>query len=73
MAKINQQTLETLILNGGQHTYDGLCHFFGADATMQMQVDRTLQKLRKKKLIAYKRVGKSVIWSAVPEVVEAIP
>lgn len=73
MLKLDQKVLEAVILNGNQHTYTSLCIVYQADDTQKMQIDRTLQKLRKKKLIAYKRVGKSVIWSAVPKVAEATP
>ena len=66
-AKINQTDLEDLILNSGRSwTYKGLCVNFNADPTQAMQIDRTLQKLRRKGLIAFERVGRLVHWSAIP-------
>jgi hypothetical protein len=66
-AKINQRDLEDLILHGSRSwTYQGLCTNFNADPIQAMQIDRTLQKLRRKGLIKMERVGKLVHWSAVP-------
>ena len=65
-AKINQAELEDLILHGRRSwTYKGLCANYNADPTQAMQIDRTLQKLRRKGLVEFERVGKLVHWSAV--------
>lgn len=66
--KIAQANLEATILNGSEHSYAALCSLYDADATNAMQIDRTLQKLRRKKLIAFRRDGKEVIWKKVPAV-----
>lgn len=66
MAKLNQTELEDFIVNGNRSwTYKGLCEHFAADPVQSMQIDRTLQKLRRKKRIEFKRVGRHVHWSAV--------
>ena len=70
MAKINQTALEDYILVSGSNTYAMLCLHFAADETQAMQIDRTLQKLRRAGKITFERVGKKVIWSAVPVVSE---
>lgn len=70
MAKINQTALEDYILVSGSNTYAMLCLYFAADETQAMQIDRTLQKLRRAGKITFERVGKKVIWSAVPVVSE---
>ena len=67
MAKIDQAKLEASILNSPAFTYGALCAVFQADTTMAMQIDRTLQKLRRKKLIGWKRKGQQIIWFAVPK------
>ena len=73
MAKINQRDLEDLILHGARSwTYKGLCTNFNADAVQSMQIDRTLQKLRRAGKIVFERVGKLVHWSAVPKVPEGV-
>ena len=72
IGKILQADLEQLILNGRSHTYKGLCDLYGANETQAMQIDRTLQKLRRNGVIRYKRDGARVVWERVP-VVQAQP
>lgn len=66
MAKLNQAELETLITNGMTWTYSGLIEYYFGDQTQAMQIDRTLQKLRRAGKIAFKRSGRNVYWQAVP-------
>ena len=72
MDKILQADLEQLIVNGRTHTYRGLCDLYCADETQKMQIDRTLQKLRRMGAIKFKRIGKNTIWERVP-VAQAVP
>jgi hypothetical protein len=65
MAKLDQEQLELVITNGKQHTYRSLRALYSADHTQAMQIDRTLQKLRRHKKIAFTRNGCEVIWRAV--------
>lgn len=63
---IDQQSLEDRILDGQGHTYGGLCTEYSADETIAMQIDRTLQKLRRHGKIEFKRKGRVVTWTALP-------
>lgn len=65
--KLNQADLETHITNGAAHTYPGLCEQFASSEQHKMQIDRTLQKLRRKGLINFTRNGRTVVWSPVPK------
>lgn len=70
MAKIDQATLERVILMEPT-SLAILVSNYDADDTMTMQIDRTLQKLRRKKLIKMKRKGRIVEWHPVPKAAEA--
>lgn len=65
MTKIDQKQLEAHITNGGKHSYASLRSDFKADAKQSMQIDRTLQKLRRKGKIGFTRAGRTVLWQAV--------
>ena len=69
--KINQQQLEDFIL-GGTHTYRSICTNFNRSMETasvrigrEMQIDRTLQKLRRAGKISFVRDKQDIIWSAV--------
>lgn len=66
MTKINQAELERIITNGEKHSYRSLREHFLADQTQAMQIDRTLQKLRRNGIIAFKRTGHIVLWQVIP-------
>ncbi len=77
MSKLNQADLELYILTFGPHTYMSLCEHFvyvggQAHADEQCrQIDRTLQKLRRKGKLMLTRSGKDQIWTAIkPPVAE---
>ena len=71
--KINQQELEAYILGQGPHTYRGICKHFNEGSVLagsvrvgrEMQIDRTLQKLRRAGKISFARDKQDIIWSAV--------
>lgn len=65
MAKIPQQQLEDHILNGQLHTMNSLRVDFTADEVNTMQIDRTLQKLRRKGKVKFHREGRRTIWQTV--------
>lgn len=67
MAKIDQAKLEETILSGQEWTYQHLVSFFGANEKAGMQIDRTLQKLRRKGKVKFHREGRTVIWQRVSE------
>ena len=67
--KLDQHELEDRILNGTRHTFADLCDFFDADETQAMQIDRTLQKLRRNGKIKMRRDGRTVYWKALPQFV----
>ena len=54
---------ELRMLSGEPFTFGGLCVTFGRDHFRL--IDRTIQKLRKRNLIAFERKGRDVVWSAV--------
>ena len=66
-------TLEARMLSGEPFTYGGLCDTFGVsfNETRTRLIDRTIQKLRRKGLIAYRREGGAVTWRPVTESVAA--
>lgn len=69
--KLNQKDLENDLLDLAHDpegvTYSFLCDLFDATATQRMQIDRTLQKLRRAGKINWQREGKFVAWHAVPQ------
>lgn len=69
--RLNQQELEAHILDGNEHTYRGLCIHYDGDGATEMQIDRTLQKLRRNKKIKMRRVGRTIYWKAIPPKVAA--
>ena len=75
MSKLNQADLELYILTFGPHTYKSLCNRFvcvdGPYAKIARQIDRTLQKFRRKGKLMLTRSGKDQIWTAIkPPVAE---
>lgn len=67
---MNQADIEERMLSGEPFTYGSLCRWRGDQAGNRYLsrdddrlVDRTIQKLRRKGLIAFERVGGKVIWS----------
>jgi nicotinamide mononucleotide adenylyltransferase len=66
MSALNQEQLEAHILNGSEHTYQTLRIDFSADERAAMQIDRTLQKLRRNKKIKMRRDGRTIYWKAIP-------
>lgn len=61
--------LEPRMLSGEPFTYGGLRDAFG-DAVREDRtrlIDRTIQKLRRKGLITYRREGGAVVWRIVQE------
>lgn len=63
--KLVQATLEQYMLNAGIFTYAGMCKGLAADETQKMQIDRTIQKLRRAKKLTMKRIGRGVQWQNV--------
>lgn len=63
------EQIETRMLSGEPFTYGGLASAFEGQGPGDVSrlVDRTIQKLRKKGLIAFKRQGRDVIWQRVLE------
>ncbi len=60
--------LEERMLNGEPFTYGQLCKDFGEHeygSGYDRRIDATIQKLRKKGKIAFKREGGAVVWRAV--------
>ena len=64
--KLDQQWLEDYIL-AGERTYHDLCARHSTCPEHDMQIDRTLQKLRRKGLIRFKRRGQKIIWYPVSQ------
>ena len=72
MSEINQTELEdNILLLAGRFegtSYHELCVRYDASPKGQMQIDRTLQKLRRKGMISFCRVNSLVRWViSVPE------
>lgn len=66
--KADTTELEARMLSGEPFTYGQLCSQFGEHkfgAGYDRRIDATIQKLRKKGKIAFKREGGSVVWRAV--------
>lgn len=61
-SKLDQANLEKFMLASGVFTYRGLCKRFSAIGTRAMQIDRTIQKLRRQGLIFKTRKGHEVFW-----------
>lgn len=68
MSALNQQAIEDHILHGREVTYRGLCEYFLADEAGKMQIDRTLQKLRRNGRVTWHRVGRQIVWQATRKV-----
>lgn len=67
--KPDQQALETRMLSGEPFTYGGLCEAYGVavEENKSRLIDRTIQKLRRKGLIAYRRERGAVVWMPLPK------
>lgn len=68
--KLNQKTLEADILglaafSTGGTTYHQVCDIYQATAVQKMQIDRTLQKLRRAGKIKWERRGPLIVWVRV--------
>ena len=74
MTKLNQRTLENDILaladGPGGITYHDLCLMHDAGSAQRMQIDRTLQKLRRGGKIEFSRSGSKIVWRLRQSVVE---
>ena len=67
--KLNQLMLEADILDLAAFsvgtTYSQLCGSFAINEQHRMQIDRTLQKLRRAGKIKWERRGPSIVWVRV--------
>jgi len=67
--KLNQLMLEADILDLAAFspgtTYHQVCDAYQATAVQKMQIDRTLQKLRRSGKIKWERRGPSIVWVRV--------
>jgi len=63
--RISPRKLEEVILNGTEHTFRSLCLAFKATDQQKMQIDRTIQKLRRNGLIKFRKDGHDFVWSSV--------
>ena len=74
MSEINQIELEdNILLLAGRFegtSYHELCVRYDASPKGQMQIDRTLQKLRRRGQIKFERRGREVVWFPIPYVPE---
>ena len=74
--KIDQSLLEKTLL-GGSFTFNGICAFWcghhDADVRLkrERQIDRTIQKLRRKGRLAYFRQGNTIVWTPIRSDAEA--
>ena len=64
--KLDQRLLELHILSGREHTFASIVANYDAfhDEPKKMQIDRTLQKLRRKGLVRHWRKGQARLWQA---------
>lgn len=68
-APAEQNLIEARMLSGQAFTYGGLVAEFAGKTTdhneakrIAMLIDRTIQRLRRKGLISYRRSGRDTIW-----------
>ncbi|CAM2952938.1 hypothetical protein [Brevundimonas diminuta] len=62
--------LETRMLSGEPFTYGGLCATYGKELNEDRTrvIDKTIQRLRRKGLIAFTREGRSTVWRPTQQV-----
>ena len=64
--KLSPSIVEAYILDGSSHTLRNICETFIADETQERQIDKIIQRLRKQGKIVKTRIGRNILWTAVP-------
>lgn len=59
------EKLEARMLSGEPFTYGGLCAEQGDTLDKDRTIDKAIQRLRRKGLIAFAREGRNVVWRPV--------
>ncbi|CCG43355.1 hypothetical protein [Magnetospirillum molischianum] len=59
------EQIENRMLSGEPFTYGDLCRYFDNGEKHGRLIDQIIQRLRKKGMIAFTRVGRQVIWKRV--------